>query len=130
VKVFIEFTLLNLFNSENMKEYLFIYRTDYSVMPQGTPEEKEAVTKSWMDWISSIAVQNKLADRGNRLASSGKVVRKDKMVTNGPYSEIKESIGGYSLVRADSYEEAIELAEGCPILHFGGNVEIREISTI
>lgn len=111
-----------------MKDYLLVYRTDYNIIPDRTPEEMAAMSKRWMDWIGSIAAQNKLTDRGNRLHASGKVVKNDSTVTNGPYAEIKESIGGYSIIRANSYEEAIELAKGCPIFTQGGNVEVREIS--
>jgi len=112
-----------------MKEYLFVFRTDFSNMPQRTPEEAEATTKKWMEWVGSIAAKNKLVDKGNRLSASGKVI-KSSTITNGPYSEIKESIGGYSIVRAESYDEATELAKGCPVLAVGGNVEIREISPL
>ena len=113
-----------------MKDFLFVYRTDYSKMPTGTPEEMAAMTKRWMDWMAGIAAQNKLADRGNRLTNSGKVVRADNVVTNGPYTEIKDSIGGYSMVKAESYDEAVDLAKGCPILTVGGNVEVREVSVL
>jgi hypothetical protein len=114
-----------------MKDFLFVFRTDYSTMPKGSPEEMQATTKRWMDWIGSIAAQNKLADRGNRLdPSSGKVVRPANVITDGPYTEIKESIGGYTLIKAASLEEAAEIAKGCPILTVGGNVEVREISVL
>jgi hypothetical protein len=112
-----------------MKEFLFVFRTDYSAMPVSTPEQAQAMTKRWMDWIADIEAQNKLSDRGKRLSSTGKVV-KSNVVTNGPYTEIKESIGGYTLVKAASYEDAVEIAKGCPILPLGGNVEIREISPL
>jgi hypothetical protein len=49
------------------------------------------------------------------------------LVTNGPYVEIKEAIGGYIVVRAESLEEAAEFAKDCPILALGGNVEVRTI---
>ena len=113
-----------------MKDYLLIYRADFSFMGNRTPEEVQANTKRWMDWIGSIAAQNKLTDRGNRLDPSGKVLKADNLVTNGPYAEIKETIGGYSIIKADSYEAAIELAKGCPVLTIGGNVEVREISVM
>ncbi|PSL44183.1 YCII-related domain-containing protein [Chitinophaga niastensis] len=113
-----------------MKDFLFAYRTDYGAVPKGSPEEMQANTKKWMDWIGSIAAQNKLSDRGNRLESSGKVLKANNVITDGPYTEIKESLGGYSIVKAASMEEAIELAKGCPILATGGNVEIREISVL
>ena len=113
-----------------MKDYLLVYRADYSFIPDRSPEEAAAMTKRWMDWIGSIAAQNKLTDRGQRLAASGKVVKNESTVTNGPYAEIKESIGGYSIIRADSYEQAIELAKGCPIFTQGGTLEVREISPL
>lgn len=113
-----------------MKDFLFVFRNDYPSQPKGSPEEMQAVTKKWMDWIGGIAAQNKLVDRGNRLDGAGKVVRPNNVITDGPYSEIKELIGGYTLVKANSLEEAAELAKGCPILTMGGNVEVREISVM
>ncbi len=112
-----------------MKDYLLVYRADYSAIPDASPEEMQSTTKSWMDWMGSIAAQNKLTDRGNRLSRSGKVVRTNGVITDGPYTEIKEAILGYSLVSANSYEEAAELAKGCPILG-AGNVEVREIDAM
>jgi len=111
-----------------MKDFLFVYRMDYSAMPKGSPEEMQAMTKRWMDWIGGIAAQNKLVDRGNRLDLSGHVLKPNNVVTDGPYTEIKESIGGYSIVKCASYTEAIEIAKGCPGLTVGGSVEVREIS--
>jgi hypothetical protein len=100
-------------------------------MPQASPEEMQALTKKWMDWVGNIAAQNKLTERGNRLVNNqGKVLKGNNLVTDGPYVEIKESIGGYSIVKANSLDEAIELAKGCPILNLGGNVEVREINAL
>jgi hypothetical protein len=113
-----------------MKDFLLIFRTDYNTMPKSSPEEMQASTKRWMDWIGGIAAQNKLTDRGNRLVPAGKVLKADNIIADGPYTEIKESIVGYSIVKAVSIEEATELAKGCPILKIGGNVEVREISVL
>ena len=110
-----------------MKDYLFVFRNDFASAPSGSPEEMQAMTQKWMDWIGSIAAKNKLTDRGNALSSVGKVLRADNIITDGPYTEIKELIGGYTLVNAESIDEATELAKGCPILSLGGNVEVREI---
>ena len=111
-----------------MKEFLFVFRADYRNMPAGSPEEGQAIMKQWMDWIGNIAAQNKLADRGNRLHGAGKVIKQGNVVTDGPYTEIKELIGGYTLVKASSLEEAAEMAKDCPVLSVGGNVEVREIN--
>ncbi len=110
-----------------MKDFLFLYRADYKSMPTGSPEEMQAMMKKWMDWIGSIAAQNKLTDRGNRLGGEGKVLRPDNVVTDGPYTEIKELLGGYTVVKAESLDEAVSLAKGCPILAVGGNIEVRPI---
>lgn len=111
-----------------MKEFLLVYRAEFKNMPTGSPEEMQANTKKWMDWIGGIAAQNKLVNRGSRLESNGKVVRADNIISDGPYAEIKESIGGYSIIKSESIDDAVEIAKGCPVLSYKGNVEIREIN--
>ena len=111
-----------------MKDFLFVFRINESEMPKSSPEEMQAYTKRWMDWIGNIAAQNKLTDRGNRLASSGKVLKPNDVIADGPYTEIKETIGGYSIIKAKDLDEATELAKGCPALLSGGSVEVREIN--
>jgi len=113
-----------------MKEFMFVFRADFKNMPRTSPEEMQAQTKRWMDWIGGIAAQNKLVSRGNRLSSGGKVLKGNDIITDGPYTEIKESIGGYCIVKADTFDGAISLAKGCPVLNAGGNVEIREIDQL
>ncbi len=113
-----------------MKDFLLVFRTDLKTIPKASPEDMQASVQKWMNWISGIAAQSKLVDRGNRLVSTGKVLKSDGIISDGPYTEIKESILGYSLVKAESLEEATELAKGCPVLFIGGNVEIREINVL
>ena len=113
-----------------MKDFLLVFRSDPARLAQRSVEEMQATTKKWMDWIGGIAAQNKLTDRGNRLEKSGKVVRPDNVITDGPYTEIKESLGGYSIDRANTIEEAVEIAKGCPIFSLGGSVEVREVSVM
>ena len=111
-----------------MKEFLLVFRNDYKAVPAGSPGEMQTMMKKWMDWIGGIAAQNKLVDRGNRLTSDGKVVKGNNVITDGPYTEVKELIGGYTLIKAESLDEATELSKNCPILSVGGNVEVREIN--
>lgn len=113
-----------------MKEFLLVYRADYSTMPNLSPEQMQANTQKWMNWIASIASQDKLSNRGNRLVNTGKVLKGDGIISDGPYTEIKESILGYSIVKANAIDEATELAKGCPVLSVGGTVEIREINIL
>lgn len=111
-----------------MKEFLFVYRNDYMAQPKLSPEEGQAVMKSWMDWMDVIKRLDNLVNPGNVLGSAGKVVRPGNMISDGPYTEIKELIGGYTVVKANTIDEAAEIAKGCPILKSGGNVEVREIN--
>ena len=110
-----------------MKDFLLVFRGPFADMPTPSPEEMQASMKKWMDWIGGIAAQNKLVDRGNRLERTGKVVKGDNVVTDGPFMEVKEMLGGYTIIKAASLEEATELAKNCPVLFVGGNVEVREI---
>ena len=108
-----------------MNDFLLIFRRDST--PKATPpspEEMQAAIKPWQDWLGSIAAQNKLVNPPQRWDAAGKVV-KQNAVTNGPYVEIKEAIGGLIFIKAADYDEAVEIAKGCPILLEGGNVEIR-----
>ena len=109
-----------------MNEFLLIFRRDFTTKElQPSPEELQASIKTWQDWFGGIAAQNKLARPLQRWDGVGKVVKHNKSLTNGPYAEIKETIGGLIIIRALDYDEASEIAKGCPILQLGGNVEIR-----
>ncbi len=113
-----------------MKDFLLVFRNEPNTQAKPSAEEMQASLKLWMDWIGGIAAQNKLTDRGNRLMGTGKVVGPGKVVTDGPYTEIKEFIAGYTIVKCATYEEAVEIAKVCPIVGMGGNVEVREINPL
>ncbi|HEY8918002.1 MAG TPA: YciI family protein [Chitinophaga sp.] len=114
-----------------MNEFLLIFRRDFTNKEaQPSPDELQASLKLWQDWFGGIAAQDKLARPLQRWDGKGKVVTSNKVVTNGPYVEIKESIGGLAIIKAADYEEACEIAQGCPILLLGGNVEVRMASPI
>ena len=111
-----------------MNEFLLIFRRDFkSSEIQPSPEQLQNMMKKWQNWMGGIAAQNKLVSSGNRLSNEGKVLTTGDVVTNGPYVEIKELIGGYIMISADSLEEAAEISKGCPILSVGGSVEVRPV---
>jgi hypothetical protein len=111
-----------------MNEFLLVFRNDVALsQTQMSPDQMQTMMKTWMDWIGGIAAQNKLASPGNRLGPTGKVLAANSVVTDGPFVEIKEAIGGYIIVKAETIEEATQLSEGCPIIDVGGTVEIRMI---
>jgi hypothetical protein len=111
-----------------MKEFLLVFRRDFVTKElQLSPEQMQDMMKPWQDWMGSLAAQDRLASAGNRLNREGRVVKTHNVVTNGPYVEIKEAIGGYIIVKATDIDQAAELAKGCPVLQIGGNVEVREV---
>ncbi|MGZ3845039.1 MAG: YciI family protein [Flavisolibacter sp.] len=111
-----------------MKEFALVFRNSMNGDGKPSPEQMQQMMTNWMNWMGSIAAQNKLADKGNRLSmSEAKTVKPGGVVTDGPYTEIKEFINGYIVVRTQTIEEAIEIANQCPILSSGGSVEVRKL---
>ncbi len=94
-----------------------------------SPEQMETWMKQTMDWIGGIAAQNKFVGGTGLPFDDARVVHAGNMVTNGPFGDIKETIGGFITVKAESVEEAVEFAKGCPVLQGEGNtVEVRRIA--
>lgn len=109
-----------------MKEFMLIFRNSDPAPDNPSPEQ----IQERMNWLAGIAAQNKLADKGNRLSMvQAKTVQAGNIVTDGPFTEIKEFIRGYVVVKTATMDEAIELAKGNPILKMGGSVEVRAILT-
>ena len=107
-----------------MSEFLYLYRGGQ----RGTsPEDSEQIMGKWMAWFKDLTASGSLKDGGQPLELEGKVVRGNGTVTDGPFAEAKDIVGGYTLVEADSINRACELARGCPILERGGYVEVRPI---
>ena len=109
-----------------MKEFMMIFRMAPMGDFQPTPEQMQESIKHWQDWIGGIAAQGKFVST-NQLGFTGKTVKPDGVITDGPYAEIKEIVGGYIIVKANDFEDALKLVEGCPILFMGGHVEVRDI---
>jgi len=111
-----------------MDEFMLIFRhEDGSKLV--SPEQMQVWMKQTMDWIDGIAAQNKFSGGNGLPFYDARVVRHNNVVTNGPFGEIKETIGGYIIVKAVSVDEAVEFAKGCPVLMGEGNsVEVRKIA--
>ncbi|HEY4196744.1 MAG TPA: YciI family protein [Mucilaginibacter sp.] len=110
-----------------MKEFVMLYKSDELPEVQLNDDGSLVVSKEWQTWIGELVAQNQLVSPGKRLGNDGLLVKPGNVITNGPYAEIKEMIGGLSVIRVGSMDEATEIAKGCPILDYGGSVEIREV---
>jgi hypothetical protein len=92
-----------------------------------TPEMLQAEIQKWNQWIGGIAAQGKMI-LTEGLHPTGKVVTgAAHVVTDGPFTEGKEIVGGFMILTADSEAEAIEHSKGCPVFETGGRVEVREV---
>lgn len=93
-----------------------------------SPEQIEIWMKQTMDWIGGIATQGKFVSGTGLPFEGARVVGHNSVVTNGPFGDIKETIGGFIIVKANSFDEATEFAKGSPVLQGEGNtVEVRKI---
>lgn len=111
----------------HMHEYALLFRLpdfDFNAIP---PEKMKEIAKKWQDWAQGISSQDKMASNGLRLSMEGKVLRPGGVITDGPFVEIKEKLGSFIVIKADSLDEATTLAHGCPAIDQGGSVEIRPV---
>lgn len=111
-----------------MSEFTFLFR---GRLAHASPEQMQQHLHNWIDWFKELRADARLKDTGNSLELGGKLVSgKEKLVSDGPFVEAKDVIGGYILVDATDLHHATELAKGCPILSVGGSVEVRAVQTL
>ena len=112
-----------------MKDFMFIFRGaadqyDFSA------EQMQQHMQKWMTWIDELKAKN-IYVAGEPLTPEGKTVKGPKLlVTDGPFTESKELVGGFFIIRAATLTEATEVAKGCPDLPLGGIVEVREVMKV
>ena len=112
-----------------MANYLFLLYNGPDDFSGVGPDEMQQVIERYQAWGDSLDKAGKLIGSDKLVDDEGRVVspRGGKLtVTDGPFSETKEVIGGYFAIRAESYDEAVEIAKGCPHADYG-IIEIRAI---
>ena len=108
----------------SISEYLVISRGQWDKdVPR---EEIQKAIDQFYIWLGQLVKDGKMK-RGQRLASEGKTVSRKNVVTDGPFGEAKEVIGGYWFILAQSLDEAAKIAAGNPCLKCGLFYEIRPI---
>lgn len=111
-----------------MADFMFLFRGDPNI--PSSPAEMQKRMEKWMSWMKDLGAKGHIPQDkrpGMPLQPSGKVVRgSQKAVTDGPYAEAKDLVGGYLIVQAKDLAEATELSKGCPLLaHDTASVEVR-----
>ena len=111
-----------------MSEFVFLYRGGETGR---TPERMQEMMQKWMTWLKGLADKGHIKDQGKPLERTGKLVKgKQKIVTDGPFAETKDVVGGYTLIEARDLNQAVELSKGCPVLEVDGAVEVRPAATL
>lgn len=107
--------------------YLFRGGMDF---PHSSSPASQAHLQKWMEWMSRLS-KDGLFVAGEPLSKAGKRVSgAHKVVTDGPFAEAKEVVGGYLIVKAHDMEHAVEISKECPIFEVDGHIEVRHIDTI
>ena len=108
-----------------MTEFVYLYRGGEGGR---SPEVAQQMMQKWMTWLKDLAAKGHIKDQGQPLETAGKLVKgKHKTVTDGPFAETKDVVGGYTLIEARDLDQAVELSKGCPIFEVGGSVEVRPV---
>lgn len=108
-----------------MEKFMYLFRGgDMSSM---SPEEQQAQMGKWYAWIEKLRKQGRYL-AGEPLTPEGKVVTGAKRaITDGPFSESKEVVGGFFVIEAKDIKEATSLTDGYPDFDFGGSIEVRPV---
>jgi hypothetical protein len=108
-----------------MSQFVYLYRGGERGRP---PDKMQEMMQKWMAWMKQLTEKGHIKDPGQPLERTGKLVKgKQKTVTDGPFAEAKDIIGGYTLIEARDLDQAVELSKGCPIFEVEGAVEVRPV---
>lgn len=115
-----------------MPTYLLLLHEDPSVFERVSPEEMQNIIQKYSSWKQRM-LETGLLTGGEKLQDgTGRVMRRvggQTSVTDGPYTESKEVIGGLFQIRAENYVQAVQAASDCPHLEYG-TIEIREVEPV
>ncbi len=110
-----------------MEKFMLIF---HGGMNAKSPEEMQASMGKWMAWIDKLNKQGRYV-AGEPLLPGGKLVTgKNKSVTDGPYTEGKEVVGGFFIVNAKDYDEVIKLCDDYPDYEYGGQIQVRQVMKV
>ena len=115
-----------------MPTYLLLLHEDPSVFERVSPEEMQNIIQKYSSWKQRMITAGVLTGGEKLQDGTGKVLRRNggrDSVTDGPYTESKEVIGGFFQIRADNYDQAVQAANDCPHLEYG-TIEIREVEPV
>jgi hypothetical protein len=115
-----------------MAKYVLLLREDHPGQFTPSPEEIQAMIVRYRAWSQKVAAAGKLEGGQKLTDEGGRHLRLDGgklAVQDGPYAEAREVLGGFYIVQAADYDEAVALAGSCPHLDFGW-IEVRQVDEL
>src|SRR5882762_7100822 len=113
-----------------MEKFILLFRGSDVYQPGQSPEALQALKEKMIDWVIDLSKEG-VHIASEPLEPTGKQVSGTKgTVTDGPFGEAKEIIGGCTIVQAKDINEAVEIAKGCPILASNANIEVRPVQNV
>ena len=110
-----------------MEKFMLIFHGGMPTTENPSPETMQAHMGKWMAWIDQLAKAGKYVS-GEPLVPGGKLVRgKNKSVTDGPYTEGKEVVGGFFIINAADMNEALDICHDYPDFEYDGSVQVRQV---
>jgi hypothetical protein len=95
-----------------------------------SPEQMQAGMGKWMAWIDKLAKKEQYVSGEPLLPGGKQITGKAKTVTDGPYTEGKEVVGGYFIINAKDIDEAVKLCDDYPDFETGGTVQVRQVMKV
>jgi len=107
-----------------MEKFAFLFRGGLN---SESPEVMQKHMQKWFEWVEKLR-KNGTYLAGEPLHPGGKqIAGSNKAITDGPFTEAKDIIGGFFIVSAKDYGDAVEIAKDCPDYSHGGTVEVRQV---
>ncbi len=113
-----------------MTQFILIFRRD---IKEFTREYKESLAeavpeigKKWFSWMGKLQSEGRIISPYQRISKAGRTIFPDNTVTNSPFAEVKDAFGGFLIITATDFDEALEIAKVCPNLLQNGSVEVRK----
>jgi hypothetical protein len=114
-------------------KYMLLLHDSTQSFADVSAEDIQQIISEYVDWREKIEKDGKLVG-GEKLADEGgkhlSMQNGEIRVTDGPFAEIKEVLGGYFAIKAEDYDEAVEISKTCPHLKYGGRIELRQIDSM
>jgi hypothetical protein len=113
-----------------MSQFMLLLYDNPSAFANVTPEQMQQVIQEYNAWAGKLGQEGRLVGGEKLKDEGGKIIKQDGKqvkVTDGPYSETKEVIGGYFIIKADNYAQAVDISKTCPHVKYGPRIDVRQI---